>query len=72
MDGLSLGGNSFTFVGDFYKEKGCYAYASGSFKGMGFYGNGDIEEMKEDVRSGKYRPEGYPGCPTTGNKYNLF
>jgi len=59
--GLSLGGAGSDFT-DSYATKGCYAYDSGTYKGMAFFGTGgDNSEMKKPP--GWYanwsRPAGY-------------
>jgi len=48
--GLELGHPSFAFAGN-YTETGCFAYASGSYQGMAFYGfassGGEVENETE-------------------------
>jgi hypothetical protein len=61
-NGLQLGGADYKFTGG-YSTKGCYAYSTGKYKGMSFFGTGgSLEQMKASVRSPKYRPTGYDAC----------
>ena len=72
--GLQLGGNNFGFAIDNDYLKGCFAYKSGPYKGMAFYGRGgDNHEISKpfDENSDKYRPKGYD-CRTGGNFYVFF
>ena len=63
--GLEKGGNGYEFSGD-YGTKGCYAYESGTYANMAFYGKGGTEiQMKESLESPNYRPYGYD-CNATG------
>ena len=63
--GLQEGGNGHSFSGDF-GTKGCYAYESGSYANMVFYGTGGTEDrMKAALTSPKYRPIGHD-CNTQG------
>ena len=56
---MTLGGNGYDFVGD-YTTKGCYAYTSGQFAGLVYYGTGGTEEqIKTSLEAPKYRPNGY-------------
>ena len=61
--GLKQGGAGSDFVGA-WSTKGCYAYKSGKYAGIAFYGTGgSIEQMKEPLTSDNiYRPTGH-GCP---------
>mmetsp|Transcript_107637 Transcript_107637/g.197688 ORF Transcript_107637/g.197688 Transcript_107637/m.197688 type:complete len:342 (+) Transcript_107637:80-1105(+) len=57
--GLQPGGNGVDFAGD-YSLKGCYSYASGSYKGYAFYGTGGSEaENRADASEPKIRVPGY-------------
>ena len=54
----SSAGHGKPFAGD-YSTKGLYAYSSGKFDGMAFFGiNGTAEQMEAppDERGGQYRP----------------
>jgi hypothetical protein len=56
--GLKIGGAGFNFAGD-YEVKGLYAYSSGSYKGLAFFGTGGTPEQIKSHLSGvnnKYRP----------------
>ncbi len=55
--GLELGGAGFEFAGD-YKQKGLYAYKSGKYTGMAYFGTGGTEEemLAPIVDDNKYRP----------------
>lgn len=76
---LAIGGNGYEFAGhkfpnlDLYYEHGCYAYYSGDFAGMAFYGYVDdknTEVTKESqlgpVSARKYRVPGTFGCDKEG------
>ena len=55
---LRYAGHGKPFAGD-YSTKGLYAYSSGKFDGMAFFGiNGNVEQMSAppDERGGQYRP----------------
>jgi len=53
--GLQLGGNGYDFAGD-YGTKGCYAYISGTYAEMAFYGTGGSKsEMTTTLESPKFR-----------------
>ena len=55
--GLQLGGHGYPFSKNF-ATKGCYAYDSGKYQGMIFYGTGGSEdEMKLTPSRPKYRPQ---------------
>ena len=57
--GKELGTSRYGFAGD-YRTKGCYAYKSGSYQNVMFYGTeGSKEETKSDLTGSKYRPPGY-------------
>ena len=59
--GLELGGGGYPFAGSVV-NKGCYTYATGTYKGFAFYGlGGDSKTNSElfDVTKKYYRPEGY-------------
>ena len=59
--GLKLGGGGYKFA-DNHATKGCYAYKTGSYKGMAFYGLGGSEKdisVGFSRDSSIYRPEGY-------------
>ena len=60
--GKELGTSSYAFAGD-YGTKGCYAYKSGSYQNVMFYGTGGTyAEKKSDLTGNKYdmfRPAGY-------------
>ena len=65
--GLQKGGRGYSFSGSEYSRKGCYAYKSGFFANMAFYGHGGSERQhKKTLPSPRYRPDGYD-CSTTGN-----
>ena len=68
--GLKIGGAGSMFVGD-WSTKGCYAYKTGKYAGIAFYGTGGSnQEMKIPLDSVKiYRPIGHD-CPS-GNDDNL-
>ena len=69
--GLKQGGGGTDFVGD-YNTKGCYAYSSGDYSGMVFFGTGGSEEdMKKPPSSPKYRPNGYD-CSTKGRIHKIY
>jgi len=56
----------YTFAGP-YRTKGCYAYPTGIYEGLVFYGTGGSKEkMQDQVVQGKFRPQGYDcnECPT--------
>lgn len=65
--GLKQGGAGSEFVGD-WSTKGCYAYKSGTYAGIAFYGTGGSkEQMREPLTSDKiFRPTGHD-CPA-GNQ----
>ena len=73
--GLAIGGAGYPMAGN-WASKGCYAYTSGKYEGMAFYGTGgDADAMAADVADPKYRvmctavdskPE-----PELGSKSNL-
>ena len=59
------GGAGYSFEGT-YTSKGCYAYSSGYFKGIIYYGTGGTtEEMKETLKSPRFRPIGFD-CAVDG------
>ena len=64
--GFEKGGKGVNFVGD-YGTKGCYAYKSGNWANLAFYGTGgSVKQMKEqlvDNKKNKFRPIGYD-CST--------
>ena len=54
--GLKLGGRDHQFSGS-YSTKGCYAFESGDFENMVFYGTGGShDEMEEPLTSPMFRP----------------
>ena len=55
--GLQLGGAGTEFAGD-YGTKGLYAYSSGNYEGMAFFGTGGTEEemLAPIEHASKYRP----------------
>ena len=58
--GLSEGDPDGYEFSDEYGTKGCYAYKTGDYAGMAFYGtDGTDSQMKEPLDSPKYRPFGY-------------
>ena len=59
-EGLKTGGLGAAFSGN-YDPKGCYAYRSGRFGGIAYFGTGgSIEEMQEkSLNSPRYRPKGF-------------
>ena len=63
--GLQKGGGGYNFVGT-YPRKGCYAYKSGDFANMAYYGVGGTEDQtKVKLTFPLYRPIGYD-CITNG------
>jgi len=65
VDNLDLqkGYGTYDFA-DIWGTKGCYAYETGSYAGVAFYGGGGSEEeKKENLSSPKYRPEGHDCIP---------
>ena len=71
--GLQLGGKNYVFAAPIESgyQIGCYAYKSGSYKGIAFYGRGgDSVEMSTPFNesSDYYRPKGYD-CRTESNFY---
>ena len=54
--GLKLGGRGYAFVGD-YNDKGLYAYKSGKYRGIAFWGQGGGVHAKQKpvTGGGKYR-----------------
>ena len=57
--GLRKGGNGFKFQGP-HAAKGCYAYSSGYFTRVAFYGTGGTVAQNSRPLSGrKYRPNGH-------------
>ena len=63
--GLKFGGFS-----DSYGTKGCYAYASGPYAKVAFYGTeGTDDEVKKDLTLPKYRPAGHD-CKAKGSFSN--
>ena len=74
--GLQIGGNGYAFAGA-YETKGLYAYKSGEFSGIAFFGTGGTEaQMVAPVRDnpdGKYRPSaGDNALAATGIYETLF
>ena len=56
---MQLGGNGYAFAGG-YGNKGCYAYNSGGYLNMAFYGTGGTEDqMSAAVGAGIFRPTGH-------------
>jgi hypothetical protein len=58
--GLRIGGEGYDFEGD-YGTKGCYAYDSGAYEGIAFFGtDGDAADMEAEAQTakGKYRVTG--------------
>jgi hypothetical protein len=58
--GLRIGGEGYDFEGD-YGTKGCYAYDSGTYEGIAFFGTGgDPADMEAEAQTakGKYRVTG--------------
>ena len=51
--------SGYEFAGD-YNPKGCFAYLSGDYKGLSYYGTGGtVEQMQQSVKNPKWRPQGY-------------
>merc|ERR1712168_660037 len=51
--------SGYSFAGDF-GTKGCYAYSTGEYMGLVFFGTGGSkEQMQDQVVEGKFRPNGY-------------
>ena len=68
--GLQKGGRGFNFVGP-HLTKGCYAYESGSYANLAYYGVGGTEDqIKVQLATPKYRPLGYD-CSTSGKIFYL-
>ena len=67
--GLQKGTENYGFSGD-YGTKGCYAYKSGGYAGVAFYGTGGSEAEMKTQLSSAYRPDGY-NCSvrTLGSKH---
>ena len=72
--GLSKGGDSSAFAGDYGSGRGCYTYAYGAYAGMGFWStSGDPTDMAIST-------EGWPAadgglmrvCAPRGNPYLLY
>jgi len=61
--GLQLGGHGHAFESSGYSQKGCYAYSSGPYAGMAFYGSGASDQwliiMRNTNSASTYRPSGY-------------
>ena len=58
--GLRIGGEGYDFEGD-YGTKGCYAYDSGTYEGIAFFGTGgDAADMEAEAQTtnGQYRVTG--------------
>ena len=58
--GLRIGGEGYDFEGD-YGTKGCYAYDSGAYEGIAFFGTGgDAADMEAEAQTtnGQYRVTG--------------
>ena len=55
--GLQVGGGGYPFVGA-WSTKGLYAYRSGQYNGMAFFGTGGDERVRLMIphESDKYRP----------------
>ena len=63
--GLQKGGSGVDFAGDF-GTKGCYAYETGTYAGMAYYGTGGTDEQAKAQFAAHlyekytiYRPMGY-------------
>ena len=65
--GLELGGGGHPFKRSTYQVKGCFAYSSGEYAGMAFFGSGGtISKMQTALYSdGQYRPKNYD-CKSGG------
>merc|ERR1719510_1072257 len=62
--GLEIGGGDYDFAGN-YGTKGCFAYSSGEYEGMAYFGTGGSQaEMAASVASPKYRIS----CPPAENQ----
>ena len=62
--GLKIGGGGYAFSGS-YSTKGLYAYNSGNYSGMAFFGKGGTEaQMKQPINHPKYRPTPPPPAAT--------
>lgn len=60
--GLKIGGGGYAFGGS-YSTKGLYAYNSGNYSGMAFFGKGGTEaQMKQPINHPKYRPTPPPAA----------
>ena len=61
--GLSEGGLGFAFAGS-YSTDGCYAYSSGTYAGIAFFGRGGTEaQMSTELTGNKYRVRCYTVSP---------
>ena len=62
MSWLEMGtipNSGYEFAGD-YNPKGCFAYLSGDYKGLSYYGTGGtVEQMQESLLDPMWRPQGY-------------
>ena len=57
--GLEKGYGNYNFAGS-YGTKGCYAYETGNYAGVAFYGTGGSEDnMKVELNDPQYRPVGH-------------
>jgi len=60
--GLKIGGGGYAFA-ESYSTKGLYAYKSGKYSGMAFFGKGGTEaQMKQPLKHPKYRPTPPPAA----------
>ena len=51
--------SGYEFAGD-YNPKGCFAYLSGNYKGLSYYGTGGtVEQMQQSLENPMWRPQGY-------------
>ena len=66
--GLKPGGGGSNFIGD-WSTKGCYAYKTGRYAGIAFYGTGGSDQEKKTLLNSDeiYRPIGHD-CPSGNNK----
>ena len=72
--GLSKGGDSSAFAGDYGSGRGCYTYAYGAYAGMGFWStSGDPTDMAISTEAWPVADGGLMRvCAPRGNPYLLY
>ena len=72
--GLSKGGDSSAFAGDYGSGRGCYTYAYGAYAGMGFWStSGDPTDMAISTERRRAADGGLMRvCAPRGNPYLLY